>query len=284
MHWLYEDKWIAQSLPRPDHAEERKLDGKWLIFADRSGIGAELAGRLSKRGADAHLLIAERYLATDEAGKCILSDQIAAEIRSIINADGPDLAGVVHLWSLDVIDARGLNEKTFAQAEALTCHALLRMIQSLAEAHLAPLFWIATSGAQSVNLQAPISVAQSLSIGMGRAIMAEFPRMNLRMVDLDFSMSGDSSNCLWREILVGDEETEVAWRGNERLVSRLVNRSLDTVTARPEPGRSMGYMFQIAASGVMDDMAWCEQPRRKPAALCRRAPAIKRRRGLLSPL
>jgi acyl transferase domain-containing protein/NADPH:quinone reductase-like Zn-dependent oxidoreductase/thioesterase domain-containing protein/NAD(P)-dependent dehydrogenase (short-subunit alcohol dehydrogenase family)/acyl carrier protein len=266
LHWLYEDKWIAQSMLRPDHAEERKLHGKWLIFADRSGVGAELAGRLSKRGADTHLLIAESYLATNEAGKCILSDQLAAEIRSILNADGPGLAGVVHLWSLDVIDAQGLNEKTFAQAEALTCHALLRMIQSLAESHLAPLFWIATSGAQSVNLEAPISVAQSLSIGMGRAIMAEFPRMNLRMVDLDFSASGDSPGCLWSEILIGDEETEVAWRGNERLVSRLVNRSLDTLTARPEPGRSMGYMFQIAASGVMDDMAWCEQPRRKPAA------------------
>jgi len=265
--WLYETKWIEK--PLLGSKERQKVEGKWLILADRLGAAKELAALLRERGAMPLLLAAENYLDRSGNGHAILSDRLAADLKAILAAHdgtgGAALAGVVHLWSLDAAD-RELDASSFARAEALTCHALLRTMQALGEAHCAAPVWIVTRGAQCVSAEDLASVAQSLAIGMGRTMMAEFPRVRFELIDVDAGTSRELAQSLWREIASGDDETEVAWRGEKRYASRIAHRSLYSLTGRPRPGGSKGYSLQIPASGVMDELAWCEQPPRRPAA------------------
>ena len=268
--WLYETKWIEKPLAGGEEKQERQVEGRWLILADRWGAAAKLAARLKERGAETHLLAAERYLDRDESGRCVLSERLADDLRTLAkangNGDGPALAGVVHLWGLDTASPAELDGNTFARAEALTCHTLLRAIQTLTEEHCAAPFWIATRGAQSVAPESPVSVAQSLAIGMSRTMMTEFPRIELRTIDFDGQSAQELASALWSEIARGDDETEAAWRGAARFASRIVHRSMDSLTALPQPSRRMGYSLQIPASGVMDELAWYELPRRRPGA------------------
>ena len=268
--WLYETSWIEKALPDGEARRERKIEGQWLIFADRQGAGAELAERLRECGAEMRLLSAEDYFDRGKNSGCALSERLAVDLRAFLaenaRGDGPALKGVAHLWSLDAAVAEDLDRHALAHAEALTCHSLLHLIQSLAEAHCAPSMWIATRGAQSVTPGGPVSVAQALAIGMGRTMMAEFARMQFRMIDLERDSAPELAQELWREIVECDDETEVAWRKGKRYAGRIVRRPLDTLTARPLPARRKGYLLQMPASGVMNELAWIEKPRRKPAA------------------
>jgi acyl transferase domain-containing protein/NADPH:quinone reductase-like Zn-dependent oxidoreductase/thioesterase domain-containing protein/acyl carrier protein/short-subunit dehydrogenase len=259
-HWFYEDHWIEK--PIADGEQGPATDGRWLIFADRSGVGNELAGQLLRSGATVELLEARKFLKRATGLDPSLSDQIHSSMGNGLR----ELAGIIHLWSLDVPARADGNARHLQQAEEVICHSLLAMIQAMSRSQCTAPVWIATCGAQPGGLSARLSVAQSLAIGMGRSMMSEFPRMSFRMVDLDPAVSHGAVRCLISEILHSDGETESAWRGGIRRVSRIANRSLESLTARPRPGRSVGHVFHIAASGVVDDMEWFEQPRCKPRA------------------
>jgi len=263
-HWFYQDHWVEKPLVAVAHEQHCTLDGRWLIFADQTGVGAELAEELTRRGASVQVLDSKQYLVRQGRRTAALSSRFAEELRSSIGSGKRELSGVIHLWSIDAESAANESAGQLKDAEVVICHSLLAMIQSMANAQCTAPVWIITSGAQAACCNSPVSVAQSLAIGMGRSMMSEFPRMNFRMIDLDPAAGTDVASNLANEILCGDSETEVAWRGGVRLASRIANRSLESLTARPQPGRSMGQMLQIAASGVMDDTAWCEWPRRKP--------------------
>ncbi len=268
--WLYETRWIEKPLAASDGVEQqRNLAGKWLIFADRSGVAEDLAARLRAHGAEPHLLAAESYVICGEDGKTKLSSRLAADLGAILaagGAEGPALAGAVHLWSLDAAPAEELDGPLFEQAQALTCHSLLQTVHALADRRCTPPLWIVTRRAQGVEAGEPVAVAQSPAIGMGRTIASEFPRMDVRLVDLGNREARAPASRLWPEIAVDDGETEVAWRGETRLANRIAHRSLDSLAARPQPKRGMGYSLLIPSTGVIDELAWCEAPRRRPAA------------------
>jgi acyl transferase domain-containing protein/NADPH:quinone reductase-like Zn-dependent oxidoreductase/thioesterase domain-containing protein/acyl carrier protein/short-subunit dehydrogenase len=262
-HWFYQDRWVEKPLVAVARDQRCALDGRWLIFADQIGVGVELAGVLTRRGASVQVLDAKRYLVMKGKRTSALSPRFAEELRLLMGSGEHELSGVIHLWSIDAASPANESAGQLQDAEVVICHSLLAMMQSMTTARCAAPVWIVTSGAQPTSCNSPLSVAQSLGIGMGRSMIAEFPRMDFRMIDLDPAGTNVTSR-LADEILCGDGETEVAWRGGVRQVSRIVNCSLESLTARPLPGRSIGQMLQIAASGAMDDTAWCEWPRRKP--------------------
>ena len=80
----------------------------------------------------------------------------------------------------------------------------------------APPLWLVTRGAQSVTAEDRISVAQAPILGIGRTIVNELPQLSCRLVDLSFNDAEVASRLLLREIISGDGETEVAWRGESR--------------------------------------------------------------------
>ena len=268
--WLYETKWIEKALAEGDDEQKpRNVAGKWLIFADRSGVGEELAARLRAHGAEPRLLAAESYAVGGDDGKTRRSARLTADLHAILAAkesgDPPALAGAVHLWSLDAAKAGYLDGPLFEQAQVLTCDSLLEMVQTFSGHHCAPPVWIVTRGAQSVEDSEPAAVAQSPAIGMGRTMRSEFPRMNVRLVDLGKGDAGTLAGSVWQEIAAGDEESEVAWRDEVRRANRIAHRALDSLDARPQAKRSMGHSLLIPSTGVIDELEWCEVPRRRPA-------------------
>jgi acyl transferase domain-containing protein/NADPH:quinone reductase-like Zn-dependent oxidoreductase/thioesterase domain-containing protein/NAD(P)-dependent dehydrogenase (short-subunit alcohol dehydrogenase family) len=268
--WLYDTKWIEKPLASDSAQPQRNIAGRWLVFADRSGVAEALATKLRANGAEPHLLAAESYVVLGEDGKTQLSPRLVADLRAILaptgSSEAPALAGAIHLWSLDAAPSEDLDGPLFEQAQALTCHSLLEMVQTLANQHGTPPVWIVTRGAQTVAPGEPVAVAQSPAIGMGRTMSAEHPRMDVRLVDLGNGESELLAGRLWQEIVAGDGETEVAWRVDLRRVNRIAHRAMDSLVARPQPGRSMGHSLLMPSTGVMDELAWCEVPRRRPAA------------------
>jgi acyl transferase domain-containing protein/thioesterase domain-containing protein/acyl carrier protein len=272
-NWLYETRWVDKPLREPLESVAQAIPGTWLIFADRSGVGEKLASLLKERGGSPKLLFQDKC----SSGPAATGVEVAASLQPDLQPDpqtvlrrllaagsGNKLAGVLHLWSLDAPDAAKLDPRTLLQTEAAGCHSVLHLVQSMALQQSTAHVWLVTRGAQAANGAGLVSVAQAPMLGIGRTIMTEFPQLSCRLVDLNVGDIESAARLLLQEVVSGDGETEVAWRGKSRLASRLVRTTLASYPTRASLSRKSGYQLLLPASGVMDDLALHENPRRKP--------------------
>jgi NADPH:quinone reductase-like Zn-dependent oxidoreductase/pimeloyl-ACP methyl ester carboxylesterase/acyl carrier protein len=260
-NWLYETKWVARALSESAAPMEKPLSGIWLLFADSSGVAEKLSGLLKQRGGDPLLFSLDRN--SQHPG----TDSFEKLRELLVSANGASrkkVAGVIHLRSLDAPNPTELDPQSLLQAEADGCHSVLRLVQSMMLEKPAPPLWLVTRGAQGVTAEDRISVAQAPILGIGRTIMTELPQLSCRLVDLSFNDAEDASRLLLQEIISGEGETEVAWRGESRFASRIARISLEAHP--PRTSAVPGYRLETPAFGLMDELALLEHPRRKPGA------------------
>jgi len=263
-NWLYETKWIERPLASLASSAQQQIAGTWLILADRSGVAARLAAELRRQGATPLLLRQDDFAEFSGTAKASSTESLTARLHQIIADADYKLAGVLHLWSLDAPESLGLTCEGLAQAEVVSCHSLLLLVQSLSATHATPPLWLVTRGAQCVCAGDGVSVAQSPLLGMGRTLLSEFPRTFCRMIDLDQTNASSAARILLREIVSRDAETEVAWRSKTRLASRIARTELESFSLRTPQPSNPSYQLRIPSTGVMDELALDASPRRKP--------------------
>ena len=214
--WIYELVWKEKAL---DHSTSATPPGRWLIFADRGGIGAAAAAAMTSRGQDCVLVFAGDSFEVQAPDRFCATPQKADHIRQLLRLlaeDGrPACRGIIYLWGLDSL--------------AAGCDGALSLIQSLArtEWNIAPRLWVVTTGAQAVEPTdgESLSLEQSPLWGMGRVIALEQPNLWGGLIDLPRIGNPAAANAeiaeLCEELLASDGEDQVALRGNQRYVLRL---------------------------------------------------------------
>ncbi len=273
-NWLYEPKWIEKPLaavPAKKSAKEKKkkrMTGTWLLFADRSGVAEELAATITKQ--DGHPILiypGTKFQRTgpDRFEVPAWSPADWKQMMAAVNAiNGKSLAGLIHLWNLNLPDTAGLDVRSLEASEATSCHSILRVVHQLGFEASVPPLWIVTRAAQSVHGTEKIAVAQSPAIGMGRTIHTEFPKWPCRLVDLDSTDAKLCARQLVQEALHGDGETEAAYRNGVRFGLRLARTTLRNHPPRNPETHDQGYYLEIPTSGVMDELELIECRRRPP--------------------
>jgi acyl transferase domain-containing protein/acyl carrier protein len=119
--------------------------------------------------------------------------------------------GVVYL-------AGAAPEAEMADAAEAACAGLLRLVQSLSQAHLATRLWVLTRGSQAVTGNESIQPAQATLWGLARTVRLEYPELRCATVDLDPELA--DFDCLAAELL-SPGEPQVAYRNTTRYVARL---------------------------------------------------------------
>src|SRR3954453_14617544 len=248
--------------------------GRWLIFADRPGVGQQLADRLRNQGATPILVFAGdgyRRIAADvfevRPARRGGMQQIVGEALG-----GPEpCQGVIHLWSLDASPPEQTTSAALESAQRLGSVSVLDLAEVLASAEgtEGPRLWLATAGAQLAgeSLHA-VSIAQSPVWGLGRVIMNEHQQLRCTLVDLSPSPSPEEIRSFVEELGSEDAEDEIALRGEARYVHRLRNVSLSAVGGlrqeRAGAGEQQPYQVEIAKPGILDNLTFVEAPRRDP--------------------
>ncbi len=222
--------------------------GSWLIFADQSGFAAQLAELLTRRG-DQPILIPSGPISATEM------------VQLLAKTGANPLAGIIHLRSLDLSA-----ETPLEAAEIESCHGVLTLVQSLTKVATLknPRLWLVTRGAQPVNPGDSVAVTQSLTLGMGRAVLSEYRHIRSCLVDLTPGGAPTDAYSLLQQITADDPETEVAFRGPTRQVGRLARTSLEQHV--PQPKGAAPYRLEITTPGVLDELRFRELRRRKPGA------------------
>ena len=196
--WLYDLQWQPAPMPAPASVSA----ARWLILADRQGVGAALAAALADAGEDASVV---------DALPPILD---ARELR------------VVYLASLDGVVADDADSAALQHALDAGCAPVAALVQRLAS-HPRCRLWLITRGAQPVGDGARVAVAQAALWGLGRTLASEHPALWGGMIDLDPS-SPDAAQLA--SVLRGSGEAVVALRDGQAFVERMARRRAPSST------------------------------------------------------
>ncbi len=245
--WLYQLQWMERpSLQLP--ANTAAEPSRWLILADRGGIGAALGDQLTAKGAACRLVYRDELVRPQKRpmySPAELLQSFATLIAGLAGAS-PPLRGIVNLWALDLpgecVDVAHLNE---VQKIGLGISAaLLRAtIESCGRAETPPRIWLTTRNAVSTPADLwPTEITSAALWGLGRSAALEHPQFWGGL--LDIGTGGDDAPsvlaaAVLRELLNGDGEDQVALRANKRFAARL---------ARATPPRLSAPAFDPAAS------------------------------------
>lgn len=261
--WLLTVDWQRREATAEDSAvADQRLQasdpGIWLILADAGGVGEQIADYLGARGERCLRVYAATEFVIGHDGRVQLHPGTPEHFPRLFDLIDAPLRGVVHLWGLDVPDARQLEEGADAlQAVWAGCEGLLGLVQAATNRDDAPLsLSVATRGAQTVLPDDPVAgLAQSALWGLSRVIGMEHQEMRCLRVDLGAEPYAGEVERLLAEIMRGSNEDTVAFRSGQRYVARLASVG-DIVQTRSAVGevasiRSDGsYLITGGLGGV----------------------------------
>ena len=227
---------------------QAEAQGKWLIFADDSGVGEAVKSRLEIEDTASCVLVRAgssfRRLTPDEFEIDPASaqdfDQLLAEAST---SEPPGWRGVIHLWSLDTTALAQPTAEYPAQAQVVGCGSILHLLQSLDRAGLAQSvrLWLVTAGAQpAAGGDAPGNIGnitQSPLWGLGRVIAREFYSQRCTMIDVNHATQDENASAVFQELRWASEEQQVVWRDAARYVARLQRRKRNSVARETDAGR-----------------------------------------------
>ena len=217
----------------------------WLVLADRGGVAERLVARVGR--------------------PCTLVYQ-GDDLRGALETP---VAGVLHLWTLDLPPADGLAADELVRSQAAMCCTVVELLRALDEAAIpgVELLLVTREAQEWHDGERRLAIAQSVVWGLGRVIVKERPELGCRMIDLGPEPGDTEIDALARELDAADGEEEVALRGSERLVRRLGRFSAADRTAAEEshparPGET--YRATIGVPGVLESIAFRRHERCAP--------------------
>ena len=223
--------------------------GAWLIFGDRSGVGARVAEQLRAGGATAIVATAGAQLDCRHDEWTLRPDSPADFLKVVRDAaPAGGWSGVVHLWNLDANATTEDAADARDEAAVVGIASALHLAQALLRGHgAAPPLWLVSRGARLVSpSQSSIMPSQALAWGFARALEAEHPELCITRVDLDPAVAANAS-AIVREISAADSaDREVAWREGTRYVPRLVRARRPAATGSASTG---GLVRLVAGAG-----------------------------------
>ena len=237
--WLYEPVWRAE--PRASVPRAVKEGERWLVLADAGGAGRALARELLARGASCLLARAGERREVDPDGSWQVCPDRRDDLEALLAAAslGGALVGVVSFWGLDAPETQALTMVGLVESQRRACGGAIHLLQALARTREAsegepPQLFFVTRGAVCAAGSA-INVAQAPLWGLAKVAALEHPELHVRQLDLDLDLTDppELGEALLSELLSSTPETQVAFRGHERLVPRLVRLNVPEAPASP---------------------------------------------------
>lgn len=187
--WLWVPSWRRLPELSPDRGGGA-AGGRWLVFADHSGLAARLTARLREQGAQVVTVTAGTGWRQLGPGEFELDpaershyDLLAAELR----ADGGVADHrVLHCWTADARPEPAADRAAIDRALALGFHSLTSFLQAVEPDLLSGerQWHVLTDGACSVTGEEALSPATAAVTGLCKVIGQEYPNLRVGLVDI----------------------------------------------------------------------------------------------------
>ncbi len=224
---LYEVTWQPIEKSTLSELGENHDAGHWLIFADQTGVGLQLAGRLQAQGGHCILVSHDTTYECLDANHYRLNPTIHDHFTQLLSESKTRFGlqtNIIHLWSLDI------SLSHLQDSQALTCGSVLHLLQAMVrnDWETQPRLYLVTQGAQAIPASPSLPHPQQATLwGLGHQIALEHPQWRCTRIDLD--PAGDSNavqNLVDTLQWSGSQEDRVAYRQNVCYGARLTKLRL----------------------------------------------------------
>jgi len=245
--WLYATVW-KQSSPTKVPLTERgtgQVDD-WLIFADNSGVGYELARRLRERGRTPVVVEAGETFEEIGNGKYRLNPREPSDYQMLLSKMPVLPQQVIHLWAVGERDGSASVLESVEKSDATGFYSLLYLAQALGHRNLShPLtLTVVSSHTQEVTGDEVLLPERAMLIGPCRVIPVEYPDVFCRSIDFETS-GGDRPGIIADQVLdeisLDAADQFIAYRNGQRWIQTF---------ERMPAGELVGGKVQLRDSGV----------------------------------
>ena len=209
-----------QPAPVLDVTVEAPVEKSWLIFADESGLGDQLAARLRTAGTRCRVAHRGKKFASPEMDAFTLRAETPEDWLQLFQtfADDAPLERIVYLWNVDAPAEVAADDAIMGTDALLHLTHALETVMPVEKLRIDSI----TRGAQPAGRDPIVTaVAQAPAVGLLRVMLNEHPNFSCRGVDLPPAATAADLGLLWSELLRADPEREIAFRGEARYVQRL---------------------------------------------------------------
>ncbi|MGI9454936.1 MAG: SDR family NAD(P)-dependent oxidoreductase, partial [Aeoliella sp.] len=279
--WLYRVGWQESACTGESQVET----GTWLLFADEVGTGEALAERLAMRNRQVLLvrpgdeLRLQDGAASGSIARATIDpqdEQQYGELFSKAMSNEASIAGVVHLWSLDIPEPPHSSsaEDAWRESTRLGVASALLTLKQLARCGQTkmPRLWLTTAGAQALEVGEATSVAQAPLVGLARVATVEQTELRPTHVDLatDTDTTSQADQLLAELGAANSTDSQVAYRSGKRFVARLEPdlTSREAIAANGDSDSiPVGSAFQLRITnpGSFDALKYLPVERKTPA-------------------
>jgi len=262
----------------PSRAEHQpQTSGRWLLFADRSGVAEELAQRLRAHGASCALVFTGNGYRQLDPDRYEMAPADRDQMRQVLDTVfGPGHASgrnVAHFWNLDTPTVEPSTE-ALTDAQAASCLSVVHLMQTWSQARSMPAdgqasrLTVVTSQAQAVGGAGVVAPGRQPVWGLARVLANEFPQVRCQRIDLGLADRAAELVALVAEIEAPDAEDEIALRGEARYVHRYAHASLDGLdtTQGNRLAQDCSFRLEVSRLGTLDGLVPRARPRRVPPA------------------
>ena len=237
--------------PSPAASGRDFASSTWCLFADETGVSSNLQRHLAQRGD--RVIVVKNGATFERIGDHTsirfddFSDFDALVTGLPLGAD--QLLRCVYLWPLDAEPIPA--DSNWDAAQSVACGGLINFIAALQRSGRSfnGGLWVVTRGAQAAQ-SGQISLSQTPLWGIGRGISVERPELWGGLIDLDHAGSLDHVvTSMLEEFEAPDGEDQIALRGSERFVPRLVRVQPQTV-GRVNLRRDRSYFITGGTGGL----------------------------------
>ncbi|MCC6456108.1 MAG: SDR family NAD(P)-dependent oxidoreductase [Caldilineaceae bacterium] len=275
---------IFASRPQPGR-DELAQPKRWLVFADEGGVGKSLAQQLARGGKQVCMIYpGDAYQRVGDNAFTVNPLQ-PADFQRLLQeavAAGALCEGVVHLWSLDATLTDEIACSALMAQQQQMVGSLIHLVQAVAQGNLdpKPRLWIVTRQTQHAGEgSAPFHPEQATMWGVGRVLALNYPAWWGGLIDLEWQEDRQedivtAAAQVQAEIEQAHEqgEDQVAWRGAQRYVARLVQSR--TPAQQPLRWQSDGSYLITGGLGSLGRKvaAWLAQQGAQHLVLASRTP------------
>ena len=239
----------------------------WVVFADGTGVGTEVAADLRRAGRDVVVVVPGAGFARTPSGYTInatdpehyhrLMDHLSRKPRTI--------EGLLHLWSLDTAWHDDSAATDLDQAQALGSRSVLYLVQAAATSARATScrLVLATCGAQVVREGEVPSPVHAPIWGLAGTIRLEHPDLDCTTVDLDPAAPAPAMGLVDR-LLGRSDEPQLAARDRTWFTARLVRHADVPPAGGKADDTRLSEELTTLSPGILDGLSFRAAPPRAP--------------------
>ncbi len=253
--------WQQAPPPSPAIVSAHPETSRYLIFEDDLGVGAAVAAQLGQFGCEVISVTRGARWEKHSPRQFIFNSRNPADYEALIRESGIRQQPATDHLPIEILHMLTLDAQPGTAESDLNRGflSLTRLAQALGEqaAGTPVRITIVSSGVHAVTggVDENLCPGKSAMLGALRAIPQEYPLLNCRSIDFAPSSKGEAhlQMCtqLLAEIITGDTESLVAYRGGRRWIQRWNTLTLPTPAAQLQGLREGGaYVITGGLGGL----------------------------------